>query len=62
MDGKILIDKDKFIEKRLKKIREIIKTASLRRVKQGSEFFWRWKSPKKPGWELDWSGIVEIKV
>lgn len=62
LDGKILIDKNKFIEKRLKKIREIIETSSLHRVKRGNEFFWRWKSPKKPGWELDWSGIVEIKV
>lgn len=61
MDGKILIDKDKFMEKRLKKIKKIIENSTLHRVKQGDEFFWRWKSPKKPGWELDWGGIAEIK-
>lgn len=61
MDGKILIDKDKFMGKRLKKIKKIIENSALNRVKHGNELFWRWKSPKKPGWELDWGGIVEIE-
>jgi predicted nucleotidyltransferase len=60
-DGKVLIDKGRFMEKRLKKIKRIIENSTLNRVKKGDEFFWRWKSPKKPGWELDWSGVVEIK-
>lgn len=61
LDGKILFDKDRFMEERFKKIREIIKNSTLSRVKQGEEFFWRWKSPKRPGWELGWGGVVEIK-
>lgn len=62
MDGKILIDKERFMEKRLKKIMKIIENSTLNRVKKDDELFWRWKSPKKPGWELDWGGIVEIEV
>lgn len=61
LDGKILIDKDMFMEKRLKKIGEIIKNSALSRVKKGDEFFWRWNSPRKPGWILDWGGVVELK-
>ncbi len=60
MDGKILMDKDGFMEKRLKKIKKIIENSTLNRIKK-DHVFWRWKSPKKPGWELDWGGIVEIE-
>lgn len=61
MDGKILVDKDEFMEKRLRKIRNIVEASALKRVKLGNEYFWRWESPKKPGWELDWGGLVEVK-
>jgi predicted nucleotidyltransferase len=61
IDGKILIDKERFMEARLKKIKKIIENSTLNRVKKDDELFWRWKSPKKPGWELDWGGVVEIK-
>lgn len=61
IDGKILIDKGRFMEARLKKIKKIIENSALNRVKKGDEFFWRWKSPKKPGWRLDWGGVVELE-
>lgn len=61
LDGKILMDKDNFMENRLKNIRRIIEDAALNRVKVEDELLWRWKSPKKPGWELDWSGVVEVE-
>lgn len=61
MDGKILMDKDRFMEARLKKIKKIIENSALNRVKHDDEFFWRWKSPKKPGWRLDWGGVVELE-
>lgn len=61
IDGQILFDKDRFMEKRLKKIKEILENSTLNRVKQGNELLWRWKSPKKPGWELGWGGLVEVK-
>ncbi len=60
LDGKILVDKDGFMEKRLRKIKNIIKDSSLYRIKAGDEFLWQWNSPKKPGWELDWGGLVEV--
>jgi len=60
LDGKILVDKDGFMEKRLRKIRKIIKDSSLYRIKEGDELLWQWNSPKKPGWELDWGGLVEV--
>jgi predicted nucleotidyltransferase len=60
LDGKILVDKDGFMVNRLRKIRKIIKDSSLYRIKEGDEFLWQWNSPKKPGWELDWGGLVEV--
>ncbi|MBU4373056.1 MAG: nucleotidyltransferase domain-containing protein [Candidatus Methanoperedenaceae archaeon] len=60
LDGKILVDKDGFMENRLRKIRKIIKDSSLYRIKEDDEFLWQWNSPKKPGWELDWGGLVEV--
>jgi len=60
LDGKLLVDKDGFMEGRLEKIRQIIKTSALKRVEKEGEFIWKWNSPKKPGWELDWGGLVEV--
>jgi len=60
LDGKILADRDGFMEERLKKIRKIMKDSSLYRIKDGGEFLWQWNSPKKPGWKLDWGGLVEV--
>ncbi len=60
LDGKILVDKDGFIKNRLRKIRKIIRDSSLYRIKKEDEFLWQWNSPKKPGWELDWGGLVEV--
>ncbi len=61
LDGKILIDRDTFMESRLEKIKNIIKASSLKREKKGGEFIWEWASPKKPGWILDWGGLIEFK-
>ncbi len=60
LDGKLLLDKDGFMESRLEKIKEIIKASALKRVENEGEFIWKWNSPKKPGWELDWGGLVEV--
>ncbi len=60
LDGKLLLDKDGYMEGRLKKIKEIIKASALKRVEKEGEFIWKWNSPKKPGWELDWGGLVEV--
>jgi len=60
LDGKLLLDKDGFMKGRLEKIKEIIKASALKRVENEGEFIWKWNSPKKPGWELDWGGLVEV--
>jgi predicted nucleotidyltransferase len=38
LDGKILMDRDGFMENRLRKIKNIIKDSSLYRIKAGNEF------------------------
>lgn len=60
LDGKLLLDKDGFMEGRLEKIKQIIIASALKRVEKEGEFIWKWNSPKKPGWELDWGGLVEV--
>ncbi len=60
LDGKLLLDKDGFMKGRLEKIKEIIKESALIRIEKEGEFIWKWNSPKKPGWELDWGGLVEV--
>jgi predicted nucleotidyltransferase len=60
LDGKILVDKDGFMENRLRKIKKIIRDSSLYRIKKDDEFLWQWNSPKKPGWELNWGGLIEV--
>lgn len=60
LDGKILVDKDRFMENRLRKLKKIIRDSSLYRIKKDDEFLWQWKSPKKPGWELNWGGLIEV--
>ncbi|MEW6687039.1 MAG: nucleotidyltransferase domain-containing protein [Candidatus Edwardsbacteria bacterium] len=59
LDGKILYDHDFFQEKQ-KLIRQIIKSAGLKRLRLNSEFYWKWEKPPKRGWTIDWTGFHEL--
>lgn len=59
VDGIILYDMN-FFEEKIERIREIIKKARLRRIREKGNFIWEWENPPKRGWEITWSGYREF--
>ncbi len=59
VDGIILFDKD-FIQPKLAKLKKIIKTSGLNRIKDNSEYHWEWKKYPKREWEITWEGFREF--
>jgi len=57
LDGIVLYDREDFMVEKLRKIREIIQEAGLRRVKAGYSFHWQWKQYPGERWAIDWSGF-----
>lgn len=57
LDGMILFDTGGYMEAKLKRIRQIIKEAGLRRERIAGGFFWDWKKYPGPEWEITWRGF-----
>lgn len=57
VDGLILFDKDNYAVKKLERIREIIKNASMKRIKKFRYLLWKWENQPESGWCIDWSGL-----
>ena len=55
--GVILYDTDRYIEAKLRRIREIIKETGLKRERIPGGFFWDWKKYPGPDWEISWKGF-----
>lgn len=60
VDGVILFDRNDYIVAKIRRIRELIAQAGLRRERIDGELMWLWDRPVKPGWELEWEGFVEV--
>jgi predicted nucleotidyltransferase len=61
LDAKIIYDRDDFLKKKLKRIRNILEKAGLKRERDGRDFFWNWKTTPSQGWEIDWQGYRELE-
>jgi len=59
LDGIILFDND-FVEPKLLKLKEIIHSSGLRRVKDDGEYHWEWDKYPKGEWEITWEGFREF--
>jgi len=59
LDGYPIFDRG-FMEPRLKRIREIIRDAGLRRVRDNDAFHWEWEKRPKGKWAIDWDGYHEF--
>jgi hypothetical protein len=56
-DGIVLHDRDRYMEGKLGRIRELIGLAGLTRQRIDRVFVWRWRDPPAGHWRLDWSGL-----
>lgn len=61
LDAKIIYDRNDFLKKKLKRIKNILREAGLKREREGKDFFWSWKIPPRKGWEIDWQGYRELE-
>jgi len=60
LDGIILFDRDGYMEKRLIKIKNIIKNTGLMRERRYYGFNWKWKKAPQSNWKIDWEGVYGI--
>lgn len=58
LDGLILYDPNGYMSQRLQLIKKLIEDAGISRIrrKDGS-FTWKWKTPPKKEWRIDWNGV-----
>lgn len=59
LDGYPIFDRG-FMEPRLKRIRQIIRDAGLRRVRDNDVFHWEWERRPEGKWAIDWNGYYEF--
>jgi predicted nucleotidyltransferase len=57
LDGVILYDREDYMQQKLVRIRELTKTAGLRRQHTDDGFSWEWQQPPRGHWRIDWSGV-----
>jgi len=57
LDGITLFDTSGYMEARLRRIRQIIQEAGLRRERIAVGFFWNWNKYPGPEWEISWKGF-----
>ena len=57
LDGIILYDCENYMHQRLARIRELLKTAGLKRQRTDYGFCWEWQKPPRGHWRIDWSGV-----
>ncbi|RMG24139.1 MAG: nucleotidyltransferase domain-containing protein [Methanobacteriota archaeon] len=58
IDGKILYDKNNYVQTRLSALRRLIKRKGLLREKQGRELIWKWKEFPGTEWSLYWDDAL----
>lgn len=61
LDVQVLYDSVGFLSQRLARIRQIIRQAGLKRVKQDGNFAWRWERPPRRGWQITGEGYCELE-
>lgn len=59
VEGTVLYDTD-FAQPKLQRLREIIKKAGLKRVRDKNEFHWEWDRYPRGEWEITWDGFREL--
>jgi len=57
LDGIVLYDRERYMEGKLERIRELIELAGLTRRRLDHGFAWRWREPPVGHWRIDWSGV-----
>ena len=57
LDGIILYDREDYMQQKLARIRELMKTAGLKRQRTDDGFSWEWQKPPRGHWRIDWSGV-----
>jgi uncharacterized protein len=60
LDGVILYDREDYMQQKLARIRELMKTAGLRRQRTDYGFSWEWHTPPRDHWRIDWSGVYGL--
>ena len=60
LDGVILLDRDHYIEERLRRVRDMIQEAGLRRRRTAAGFVWEWDRPPAGAWRIDWTGVYGL--
>jgi len=58
LDGLILYDSEGYASSRLERLRRLIQTLDLRRVKRGEDLVWQWGRFPGFGWSLTWEGAA----
>ena len=61
-DGRILHDRDGYLEGRLNRIRELARDAGLERRKLRHGFVWTWQTPPPGPWRIDWDGVRGLDI
>jgi hypothetical protein len=60
LDGIILYDRANYMQQKLARIRELMKTAGLKRHRTDYGFSWEWQKPPGGHWRIDWSGVYGL--
>jgi predicted nucleotidyltransferase len=57
LDGIVLYDRERYMEGKIDRIRDLIDLAGLSRRRMNRGFVWRWREPPTGHWRIDWSGV-----
>lgn len=60
LDGIILFDRDNYMAAKIAHLRQLLRQVGLNRVRFDGEMAWEWERQPKPGWELEWGGLIEV--
>ena len=59
VDGQILYDIERYMQQRLHRVREIIKSAGLYRIKRNGYYLWQWENQPGRQWSITWEGFYD---
>ncbi|HEX9653074.1 MAG TPA: nucleotidyltransferase domain-containing protein [bacterium] len=59
VDGKILYDRNQYMKKKLRRVKEIIRKAGLYRVKRNGYHSWEWTQQPGVNWAITWDGFYD---
>jgi predicted nucleotidyltransferase len=57
LDGVVLYDRQRYVTKRLSKIRRHLATQGLYRAREGQNFHWRWRHAPPSDWSFQWEDV-----